>query len=193
MQYFEQGKKIFINDYTPAPVQERRRRERDVIASAEKTYGENSTSFTRAGLTVKGVPYRKLVTPPTPAEIINIDPSLLTKLFKQTTIRSSSVEKEGSIFTAYTAEVKNHQEICNLYIKLKIMVPDAKHIVCAYWVSHPEEFHALDYHDDGEATAGRLLMDFLKANELKNWVVFVAKKYGGSKIGAESFSTTWTQ
>ena len=66
---------------------------------------------------------------------------------------------ENSVFVGYTAAVKDHQQVRDLYGKIKIIQPAARHVVCAYWVDHPEPYYALDYHDDGEPTAGRLLME----------------------------------
>ena len=59
--------------------------------------------------------------------------------------------------------------------------------MCAYWVDHKNEFNALDYHDDDEPGAGRELMELLKINDIKNRAVFVARRYGGIKIGSERF------
>ena len=64
LQQFDQGKKIYINDYTPAMVQDRRKREREIKNTAQEKYGEESVTYSRSGLTIKGIPYRKMVTPP---------------------------------------------------------------------------------------------------------------------------------
>ena len=101
--------------------------------------------------------------------------------------KSTDIKQDGSIFTAYTQAVKSHQDVRDLYVKIKMLQPAARHVVCAYWVEHPEEYYALDYHDDEEHGAGRLLMDFLKVNELKNRVIFVARRYGGARLGMDRF------
>ena len=187
LKHFEGGRKVYVNDYLPPVVQDKRKREREVSSAAVALLGEDAVTYTRSGLTIQGKPYRKMVLPPTPSEIINIDPSLLKKLFSKPTTKGDEIQCEGSIFTGYTEAVSNHQQIRDLYVKLKLLVPEAKHIVCAYWVPHQEEYYALDYHDDGEPTAGRILMDFLKVNNLQNRCIFVARRYGGSKIGTERF------
>ena len=135
-----------------------------------------------------GIPYCKKVVPPTPRELVNVPPEDLQRILKIPVARSDNVTEDGSVFTAYTAAVSTHKEVRDLYLKLKMVQPSAKHIVCSYWVDHPEEYYALDYHDDGEHTVGRLLMDFLKENDLKNRVIFVARRYGGVKMGAARFN-----
>ena len=144
-------------------------------------------SYTKAGLIINGAPYRKKVVPPSPSELINMDPDLLEKLLKMKMDKSADIRVDGSIFTAYSAPVSSHQQVRDLYLRMRTIQPAARHIVCAYWVPHEEEYYALDYHDDGEPTAGRILMDLLQANNVKNRVVFVARRYGGIKMGADRF------
>ena len=183
----DEGNNIYINDYIPAVIQERRRRHNHVSETATAIFGEEKVGYIKGQVVINGQPYRKKVLPPTPSELINTDPKLLESLFKKTTAKGREVTKEGSAFLAYTAAVKDHQDVRNLYTKVKLLQPAAKHVVCAYWVDHPEEYYALDYHDDGEHAVGRLIMELLKVNNLKNRVFLVARRYGGSKLGSDRF------
>ena len=45
-----------------------------------------------------------------------------------------------------------------------------------------------DYQDDGEPGAGRVLLDFLTNNLMEKRVVFVVRKYGGIRMGADRFT-----
>ena len=181
-------RKIYISDYTPQVVQDKRKRDADVRKIALGKHGVDNITYTNPGLTVAGIPCRKKVVPPTPRELVNVPPEDLQRILKIPVARSDNVTEDGGVFTAYTAAVSTHKEVRDLYLKLKMVQPSAKHIVCSYWVDHPEEYYALDYHDDGEHTVGRLLMDFLKENDLKNRVIFVARRYGGVKMGAARFN-----
>ena len=168
-------RKIFINDYIPHPVQEKQKRNNQVAEMATEMYGEDKVAYSQAGLTLNGVPYRKKVQPPSPQQLVNVEPQRMDKILRTTLTRGEDVKKDGNTFIAYTTAVRTHSEIHDLYIKLKIIQPAARHIVCAYWVEHPEQYYALDYHDDKEAGAGRILMDHMKLNNMKNRVVFVAR------------------
>ena len=85
-------------------------------------------------------------------------------------------------------EIESHDQIDELYLKMKMIQPNARHIVCAYWIDGFEPIsQAQDYHDDGEPMAGRQLLDILIKDNLKNRVIFVARRYGGIKMGPERF------
>ena len=151
----DRGRSIYINDYIPPAVQEKRRRNNDVQAAATKLYGEEKVHYTKAGLTINGKPYRKKVSSPTPKELIDIEPMELERIFKmKITKASETIKKEGSFFTGFTAPVKSHKEVRDLYVRLKISQPAARHIVCAYWIEQDEDFYGVDYVDDEEYGAG---------------------------------------
>ena len=183
----DQGRKLFINDYVPSATQEKRKRKSQVYDSAVQIFRETKVSFVKSNVVVNGKPYKKQVQPPTPSQLVNFDALQLDKLLKKKTAKGNEISKEGSKFVAYTDCVTNHKDIRDLYVKIKLLQPTARHIVCAYWVKHPEDYYALDYHDDDEHGAGRLLMEFLRVNNLKNRVVFVARRYGGTKLGGDRF------
>ena len=76
--------------------------------------------------------------------------------------------------------------------------PDAKHVVCAYNISQRmsdvqeenqenELCYLMDYHDDGEPAAGRMLLDLLCEHNIREKAVFVARIYGGNRIGTDRF------
>ena len=102
--------------------------------------------------------------------------------------RGTAIQEDRSVFTAYTARVTDHEQIQKYYIKLRMIQPTARHIVCAYWVKDAEICYQKDYHDDGEPGAGRQLLQLLKENLCEDTVVFVARKYGGIRMGPNRFS-----
>ena len=128
-----------------------------------------------------------MVDPPTPKELINCSVKEIETIFKLEMVRGMDVTHEFSTFTAYAARISSVQDIPKFYKKLKLIQPDARHIPCAYSVAHSVPFLAEDYQDDGEPSAGRSILNFLQVNEIKDIVVFVARKYGGVKIGSERF------
>ena len=49
------------------------------------------------------------------------------------------------------------------------------------------QYLSSDFHDDGEAGSGRVLLQMLEERGLTDICVFVVRKYGGVKIGADRF------
>ena len=103
--------KIYINDYLPAAIQEKRKRDDDVAQIGIKMYGEEKVTYTRAGLTINGTPYRKLVTPPTPSEQINVESERMDKILRLSIQRGDTIQKEGSSFVGFSAPVRSHQDV----------------------------------------------------------------------------------
>ena len=171
---------IFINEYTPLFTNEKRRRERQIvrdlddIAKKEKT--EINVEYTAAGLTVQGTPYRKQVVPPTAKELISLSVKELDKIINLKMQKGKVIVKDNSRFLAYTAEASSYQQIREMYMKIKLTRPEARHAVCAYII--PGLHHnARDFHDDGEPGAGRVLLQQLEDRGLNNIAVFVIRKY----------------
>ena len=115
--------KIFINNYTSAPTQEKRRRERDVAEIGKQVFGEEKVQYTKAGLTINGVPYKKLIVPPSPREQINVEPEKMEEILRKNTQRGEVVTKECSTFIAHAASVRVHQDVRDIYLKMKIYSP----------------------------------------------------------------------
>ena len=188
------GRKVFINEYTPISIQEKRRREQKIIADIEAQVEPDENEeidlgiqYTKAGLTIQGSPYRKKVLPPTPLQLLDLNPQQLDSILKLTVNKGDEIRQEKSRFVAFSAEVKTHQDIRNIYMKLKLIQPDARHIACAYYIQGPTHT-SRDFHDDGEPGSGRILLKILEDSQLENKAVFVVRMYGGIKLGAERFS-----
>ena len=184
------GRKIFINDYVPASTQERRRKEKDIRDINSLQQNPAQISYFKGNLTVQQEVFKPKVHVPTPRNLVDISPDELTRILATKTLCSSVIERDRSLFQAYTAEVQNFNQINDLYIKMKLIQPGARHIVCAYWL---QDTGALPVYnqgtcDDSEYGAGRYILDYMVKNQLKNRVIFVARKYGGIRMGAERFS-----
>ena len=189
------GKQVYINEYLPLAIQEKRKRERKIIADIEKELDPNDeeadsgVAYTSSGLTIHGVPYRKKINPPTPRELLDLEPEELKEVLKTPTKRAEAVVKEGSRFIAYTAPVRNLQNIRQIYMKLKLVQPNARHIVCSYILKEGGPVHAThDFHDDGEPGSGRILLELMERNGFENCALFIVRKYGGFKLGAERYN-----
>ena len=181
----DKGRKVFINDYLPPSNLEKRKREQDIAHCYEGQ--PNAVTYQKGGMCINGIPYRKKVEPPTPKQLVDISPQQLEEILEMKLIKGVPERMDNSVFHAYSADVNTHEQVNKLYLKLKLAHPDARHIVCAFSIDFPEKCYADDFHDDGEPAAGRLLLDLLTSNGIKNKVVFVARNYGGIKMGVDRF------
>ena len=182
---------VYINDYIPIQTLEKRKRERHIIkelediSRAEKV--DIKVEYTKAGLTVQGVPYKKKVAPPTAKEMMQLSLDELEGILHLKMKKGKTYCGEQSRFQAYTAEVTTHSEIRKYYTKLKLTKSTARHVVCAYII--PGQAHtSKDFHDDGEPGSGRVILQMMEEMGLTNRVVFVIRKYGGTKMGAVRFA-----
>ena len=183
---YDGQRKVFINEYLPPTSLDKKRREQDLFVQNEQT--NNTLDYRKGGLCINGIPYRKKVAPPSPKQLIDISPEKMNYIIKLPLKKSAVITKESSSFSAYAAEIKTLDDVNNYYKKLKIIQPGARHVVCAYWVDNKDPCYSMDYHDDGEAGAGRILLDLLVSSGLKGYAVFVARKYGGVRMGVERFT-----
>ena len=183
--------KIYINNNLPIFTQEKNRREREIMKLAKETPGikPENVKFIKGKLSIQGDIYRKKVLPPTPNELVNMDVQDLKKILDFPLQTGQQIRKEGSFFTAYSAAVSTHQQICDLYRRLKLTEPNARHIVCAYVIDNTKKvYFNRDFVDDGEPGAGRILLNVMVNNNIEERVIFVARRYGGMKLGADRFS-----
>ena len=186
----EQGRKVYINEYLPSAALEKRRKEGEIFNMYQQVGEPEAVTYIRGQIGVNNRPYSKLVTPPTPKELINISTEELERILQLRPKRSGKIIEENSEFMAYAADVGSIQEIKDLYVRTKLIKPEARHVVCAYTLSDEsmEECYKHDYHDDGEPAAGRAILNVLKHHNIQNKAVFIARKYGGTKMGANRFT-----
>ena len=185
------GSKVYINEFTPLATQERKRRERDIkyAISTDPSMKNITVEYTRAGLTIQGKPYRKNIIPPTPKELVDLSVEEIDKLMKLKSLKSREFTQQGSVFRAYTIDAKAYQDVRDFYRKLKLVHPNSRHIPCAYILPNAgPSYESSDYHDDGEPGSGRVLLNFLQSRNIQNASLFVVRRYGGVKLGADRFN-----
>ena len=184
--------RVYINDYIPVMTQEKRRQEHEVVAMAKQVVTSNGkqvdTKYYKGKLVINGHYYQPKVVPPTPKDLVDIDLKDLDRIQKMKLKKSQPFVSEGSRFTAYVSlDVKNHQDIRDLYKKVKILEPAARHIPCAYWLPGAETYYTQSFTDDGEPGSGRVLLETLMKYGSQGSVIFGARKYGGIKLGTDRF------
>ena len=186
----EKGKQIYLNDYLPQGVGEKRRKEREVVAEVKSRKDVKiSTEYTKKGLKVGGQLYRKKVVSPKPGDLLDLTSEELEEILALEVDKGQRKVIEDSVFLAYAASVSTHQEIRRLYLKIKLLHASARHIVCAYNLPGRDRHYLQDFEDDGEHGAGRALLNSMLENDLQNKVIFIARFCGNTKLGGSRLSS----
>ena len=181
------GKPMFINEFTPATTQERRKTERLIFESCKMADPPLEVKYTQQGLSIQGNTYIPRVKVPTAKELIDISPDELKTILQMKLESGQAVTQDKSVFEGFTASVQNYVQIRKLYVKVKLMQPTARHIICAYMIPGSEKHYQQNFCDDGEPGAGRTLLSMMQRSNLMNRVIFVARKYGGIRMGTDRF------
>ena len=181
------GGKVYINDYTTVAQQERKQRDKRIYEQNKKRENPLEIKYYKGAMTIQGEVYRPKVEVPTPTELINIEPKDLDSILKMKLENHGKITQDKSTFEGYTAAVSTYQQIRRLYIKMKLIQPSARHIVCAYYLPGEESHYTQGFCDDGEPGAGRNLLRILTENNMSNRVVFVARHYGGIRMSSDRF------
>ena len=179
----------YINDYLPQPVQERRRREA-AIRKANKAKNEKERediTYDKGSLCIAGVPYIKIIHPPTPEEIIDISEKQLDDILQMQVPKGIEIVKGDSKFTSYLLDTSDPAEVQKAYIKIKLVHTKARHIVCAYNLPGKETHLLQDYCDDEEHGAGSKLLQILLDQKQFSRAVFVVRICGRDKLGYNRF------
>ena len=103
---------------------------------------------------------------------------------------NSFVELNKSKFYGILLPLNNVDDFKSLLAEIKKEHPKAKHVVYAYRVGMASKSN-----DDQEpkGTAGRPLLELLHKKDLNNCVIFVARYFGGTKLGASRLLRTYLQ
>ena len=102
--------------------------------------------------------------------------------------KGQQITMDKSTFVGYKAKVQTIDDINLFYKRVKLIQPKARHIVCAYRINNADLWDSQNYHDDGEPGAGRQILQVLKENVIENTAVFIARRYGGIRMGTSRFT-----
>ena len=167
----QQGKSIYINDYTPVNLQEKRHREFKIRIDNDNREQPLKIEYLKGKMVIQGETYIRKVTPPSPKAIVDMSSKELKAILDMDILQSGKVTQDKSIFQGYIASVSNHQQIRDLYVKTRMLQPTARHVVCAYIIKGEQTHYCQDYCDDGEPGAGRHLLEFMTQNNLQSKVI----------------------
>lgn len=145
------------------------------------------TKIEKGVLSLNGMPYKQPIRVLSPRELCTISTERKQKLRELKFTQGSTEVVESSIFVGYAAEVYSPQQVQDFYDALKLKVPDATHIACAFLLPGIDLMTSQGSIDDGEHGAGRTLLNLLIKNRSKNRAIFLTRHYGGKHIGAVRF------
>ena len=179
---------FYCSDYTPAPIKEARRKERDIFRNNEKdTANQISMSMEKTGLKVEGAAYQPPIKPPEPTQVLSYTDQQLDSIYELELNAGEKVVHEESTFIAYSIPVNAHLVIENAYMKLRLKHPTAKSISCSFSIPGMPRYKHEDFCDDKEIGAGRLLMNIIKKNQLTNIAIFAVRIQKSGNIGPKRF------
>ena len=180
--------KIYINNYLPAGISEDRRLQREIYRENESNQATQvNMTIGRGGLHVQGEKFQKKIEPPVPTKILRYQDHEVERILKTELTPGDQFTNEGSTFFGYAIPANNLQTIEDAYIKLRILYPQAKHILCCYNVPGMPRCYYEGYCDDNETGGGRKMLQIVRNNNLRCIGIFVIRMQDGPKIGAVRF------
>ena len=131
--------------------------------------------------------YVKQITPPTASDLFALTPKQMKIIDNFKIVSSEVVQERGSSFQGYAAEIMSIDEVKQMYLKMKKMHPTATHIAWAYRTVDCKGPKNQDCIDDGEHGSSRAILQYMKAHNIFNTVIFMVQYYGGVHLGPDRF------
>ena len=186
----ENQRKVYLNDYLPGGISDKKRRERDIIKTNNQA-GDSKVEMekVKGGLKIGQEMYKKKVSVPTPSDLLDLNSGEMESILDLPTTKGPSVISKDSKLIAYGLDVTNYQQIRQGYKKIKILHAKARHIVCAYFLDGKQPYFERDYQDDGEQGAGRMLLENMIKSRIHSKCFYIVRYCGEDKLGSLRFTT----
>ena len=177
---------VYLNDYLPTSVNEKKRRERDII-KVNKTATEGKMQIERAkgALKIGKETYKKKISVPSPAQILDLTAKEIQETLDVSTTKGQTINIQDCQITAYGMDVLNFQQIRQGYLKLKMLHAKARHIVCVYYLPGKQPYFERDFQDDGETGVGRAILEEMVKGKIQNKCIFAVRYCGEDKLGSK--------
>ena len=183
----DNGQLIYLNHYLMASANEKARREREIIRDIKKNDSttKQTTQYTEGKLFIGKAPYKKKVLAPTPIDILDVETVDLDRILKLDIVKGLPLRLDDNTFIPFAADVKDHQTIRDLYLKVRLMFARARHVICAYYIPGAEKHFCQDYVDDDDIGMARHVLEILQRSNIHHKVLFIVRFTGKQKIGAK--------
>ena len=123
-----------------------------------------------------------LITSPNPHEVIHAMTEESEKLAAINFTTVDSVRVDGSTFQGFAVWLQYASTVYLAYIKARICVPDADHIMLAYNI--PEGASSCD---DGESFGDLQIAKALQQKDVHDIAIFITRKKGQKNLGSRHF------
>ena len=181
----QNGQDIYLNNYLPQEINEKRRQEKDLLRGLKQSKVQHE--FTENGLKIGADLHKKKITEPNPTELLDMKKEELDEILQVETVKGKPLQIKDNVLLPYSFDARNHQGIRQAYMKIRLMHARARHIICAYMLPGEEFYYNQDALDDGDFGAGRVLLQFMKDNQLFNKAIFIARFCGKKKLQHDRF------
>jgi putative IMPACT (imprinted ancient) family translation regulator len=102
---------------------------------------------------------------------------------------SGKLKVEKSLFYAHLYDIQSKDDIINILKSHKSMYKKSNHHCYAIRLSNTQNHIVETYKDDGEVgRPGKILLEIMKRNNLKNNALVVSRVFGGKKLGIAGVS-----
>ena len=128
-----------------------------------------------------------VITPPTPHEVIHSISNDHAKLEMLEFHSTDPVSAEDSTFRGFAVWLQYTSTVFLAYIKARIFVPDADHIMMAYNI--PEGAGSCD---DGECFGDLQISKIIKEKKLTHVAIFITRRKGNKNLGSRRFQVIRT-
>lgn len=103
-------------------------------------------------------------------------------------IKGDQELEQGSVFIGYAAQVFSTNEVKDYYHHIRLLNPEATHVMCAYKLPGVDFTKIQGAVDDGEHAGGRVILKMLLKEQSVNRAVYVVRYYGGKHLGPQRFT-----
>ena len=185
---YDREQPFYINEYFPMATNEKKRWEREIqkYNDARPAEEQLEIEFQKGKMIIDGKEYNKAVHVPTPDDILDLQIDQYDEILQSPMSQKGQLQEKDSLFIAYTKSCQTHQEVQQGYLKVRLLHPKARHVVCAY---HIQEGMNEDWDgcDDQEYGAFRSILQVMRENEIKSRAFYVVRFCGVQKLSSRRF------
>ena len=183
-------KPYYVNDQLPDAITEHKRQIRLHLNDGKnRSDGQKPDMYIKQGvLYVDGYRYVKPFQPPTAIDMIQAPYTYRKEADKMKLHEGETIQERGSTFIGYAVEVDNIEEVKKAYFKMKKMHGQAEHIACSFRLPGCIGPKGQDMLDDGEYGSARVMLQYMKNQQMVNIALFMVRYYGGVKLGPQRFA-----
>ena len=116
-----EDKPFYINEMLPAAMNEKRRREREIVTQNKRnTASKVQMSFVKGNLQIQNETYRKKVTEPKLEDFLKLSETDLNDVMSTKLQPGKQIMENLSTFSGFGIQVTTHQQIRKAYTKLRL-------------------------------------------------------------------------